>query len=183
MENLKCPIHVAVLSGQLKIVMQMYTLTSIHTLQKPDGYGMPPWRLALHNQHRAGSIKHKQQQEVARYLAARTFERKINLSDTFKVSIPFYCKLIAWAEHAREAVSLRNGLLKNSKKNSMLRTGLLGNKVLIDGFNNDFKDYQNAYDRLRDKYKYYYFIDEEEKEMRASNIDFKIKKSNLLIFI
>lgn len=180
MENLKCPIHVAVESGQLKIIIQMYTLTNIHTLQKPNGYGMPPWRLALHNKHKVGTIKNQQQKEVARYLAARTFERKINFSDTFKVSIPFYCKLVAWAEHAKETVSLIHGQLKNSKKkNSMLRTGLLGNKVLIDGFNNDFKDYQNAYDRLRDKYKYYYFIDEDEKEMRASNIDFKIKKSNI----
>ncbi len=179
---LKCPVHVAVQSGQLKVIIQMYTLTNIHTLLKPDGYGKAPWRLALHNHHSRGSSKSERQKEVARYLSARTFERKVNLSDTFKVSLPLYCRLVAWAEQARETVYLRHGQAKSSRKNrSLLRTGLLGNKVLVDGFNNDFRDYQNAYDRLREKYKYYYFIDEEEKESRASNIDLKIRKSTCLL--
>jgi len=150
-------------------------------LQKPDGFGVPPWRLALRNRHKPNSTKNLMQKEVARFLLSKTFNRRVNLSSTVKISVITYCKLIAWAQNAKEKIYAIHGPKRSSlpKKNSSIyKTGLLGNKVLMDGFNNDFKDYINSYDRLRKDYKYYYFIDDEEKARRAADMDLNVKKSN-----
>jgi len=164
--------------------MQMFSMTSIHVLQKVDGFGVPPWRLALRNRHKPSSKKNVMQKEIARYLLGKTFDHKVKISNTVKVSVTTYCKLIAWAEKAKEKIYTIHGPKRSSlpKNNiSIYKTGLLGNKVLMDGFNNDFKDYINSYDRLRKDYKYYYFIDDEEKARRAADMDLSVKKSTLKV--
>lgn len=183
-ESLKCPIHVAIQNGQLKIIIQIFNLTNVYVLQRPDGFGTPPWRLALKNKHKLGSEKNLKQKDIARYLIGKTFERKIQISDAVKIAIPFYYKILEWVENARERVIRLYGSNKSSVNNKKYhltnRSGLVGNKVLIDGFNNDFKDYKNSFERLRSNYKHYYFINDEEKERRTSNIDinYRPKKSN-----
>jgi hypothetical protein len=61
LEYLKCPIHAAVLNGQLKSVMQIFSLTSIHVLQKPNGYGVSPWQMAVRKVHYDDYLKNKMQ--------------------------------------------------------------------------------------------------------------------------
>lgn len=182
-ESLKCPIHVAIQNGQLKIIIQVFNLTNIYVLQKPDGFGTSPWRLALKNKHKLDPQKYLEQKDIARYLIGKTFERKIQIADTVKIAIPLYYKILEWAENARERVICSYGTNKSSCKKHFLvnRSGLVGNKVLIDGYNNNFKDYKNSFERLRSRYKHYYFINDEEKEKRTSNIDinYRPKKSRI----
>ncbi|CAF5094083.1 unnamed protein product, partial [Rotaria socialis] len=60
------------------------------------------------------------------------------LSNYVYVSLPFYCKIIRWYERAREKVWKKYGgrLLYNPSQAKRIypTQGLLGYKVLIDGF-------------------------------------------------
>ncbi len=162
-EYLKCPIHVAVKNGQVKILTLIAKL-AVHVLEKKDGYGMSPWRLALHNTHK-DPIKKLNQKDVARFLLAKQFGGKFELDKDCKISISLWAKIKAWVERAKEKILALYGIEKSSvKRRPFHKPGLLGNKVLVDGFNNNFKESVNAYERLRAKYKYYYFIDDEDRD-------------------
>jgi hypothetical protein len=98
------------------------------------------------------------------------------ISESCKISIPLYCKIFEWYEKSREKCFLIHGINKSSygkKIPNTVKTGLVGNKVLIDGFNNDFKDYPNSYERLRHQYKHYYFIDDKEKKLITEQLNLK----------
>ena len=170
LEYQTCPIHVAVINNQLKIIMQMFTLAGIQVLQKQDGQGRTPWDLAIINIKTNDPLKILKRKEVATFLCGKIFSRKIIMNESLKVSVPFYCKILDWCDSAREKVFEVHGFKKSSyKKNPHIsKVGLLGNKVLIDGFNNDFRDYPNAFKRLRKAHKHYYFINDEEKEKWSS---------------
>lgn len=153
----------AVLNGQLKI-LNFISKMCIHVLEQKDGYDLPPWRLALHNKHK-DPVKSLDQKDVARFLLGKQFGGKVKLSDDCNISIHLYAKIKTWADRAKEKVIATYGISKSSiKKRPLNKGGLLGNKVLIDGFNNNFKEQLNSYDRLRAKYKYYYFYDDEDKD-------------------
>jgi len=162
-EYLKCPIHVAVKNGQVKILTLIAKL-AVHVLEKKDGYGLSPWRLALHNTHK-DPVKNLNQKDVARFLLAKQFGGKIELTKQCKISISLWAKIKNWIEKAKDKILAVYGAEKSSiKRRPFHKSGLLGNKVLVDGFNNNFKENVNAYERLRPKYKYYYFIDDEDRD-------------------
>jgi hypothetical protein len=124
-EYLKCPIHEAVKSGQLKIV----TLFSkdIWVLLEPDGFGVLPWRLALRNDHK-DSVKNEMQKDVARFLLAKQFSGKIKLVSSYRscnVSYNLYYHLKRWAERARERVFVSHGIGKTSYKKRPFHQGIL----------------------------------------------------------
>lgn len=163
LENLKCPIHVAIENGQLRI-LNLIAKTYKHVLGQPDGYNLPPWRFALHNKHN-DPLKKKKQKDVARFLLAQEFGIKIKITDKLSVSIHLFYKIKCWIEKAKERALELNGISKSSiqRKRMTYKSGLVGNKVLVDGYNNNFKDYSNSYERLREKYKFYYLINEDER--------------------
>lgn len=135
-------------------------------LEKKDGFDLPPWRLALRNNHK-DPVKNSMQKEVARFLLSRQFGGKVKLLSR-NVSIHLYARIKYWCDRAKERVLAKYGLAKSSiKKRPFFQEGLAGNTVLIDGFNNNFKDQLNSFERLRGRYKYYYFIDQEDKEKRG----------------
>lgn len=151
------------MNGQLKVI-NLIASTHIHALETKDGYGLPPWRLALHNSHK-DKKKNLAQKEVARFLLGKRFGGKVNIIDNFSCSISFYARLKNWVERAKHKTYFYHGHIKTSlKRKTMHKGGLLGYKCLIDGYNNNFKDYINSYDRLRSKYKFYYFLSQEEKD-------------------
>jgi hypothetical protein len=156
-------VHEAVLSGQLKII-NLIAKTCIHVLEQKDGFGIPPWRLALRNKHK-DPHKKALQKDVARFLLAKQFGGKVRILQT-QLSIHLYSRIIRWCENAKERVIAVHGFSKSSirRKTFPLQEGLTGNKVLVDGFNNDLRDYPNSYDRLRTQYKFYYFINQDEKD-------------------
>lgn len=170
LEHLKCPIHIAVQNGQLKI-LTLIAKRYIHLLEQRDGYNMPPWRLALHNQHK-DPVKNHNQKDVARFLLAKEFGTKINLNERVTISLHLYYKIKCWIDQAQEKNLTLRGFQKSSLKRrpvmftrqSTEGSGLCGNTVLVDGFNNQFKEYPNAYERLRDKHKYYYFINDQDRD-------------------
>lgn len=151
------------MNGQLKVI-NLIASTHIYALETKDGHGLPPWRLALHNSHK-DKTKNLEQKEVARFLLGKRFGGKVNIIDNFSCSISFYARLKNWVERAKNKVYFYHGHTKSSlKRKTMYKSGLLGYKCLIDGYNNNFKDYINSYDRLRSKYKFYYFLNQEEKD-------------------
>jgi hypothetical protein len=164
LEYLRCPIHESVQSGQLKI-LTLFSKDSIWVLEEKDGFGIPPWRLALRNSHK-DPVKNMNQKDVARFLLGKQFGAKVKISSNVNVSINFYYHLKRWVENARLRVLALHGFSKTSyKKRPFHKGGLVGYKVLVDGFNNNFKDYPNAFEGLRGKYQSsYYFVDEEDKK-------------------
>lgn len=59
-----------------------------------------------------------------------------------------------WAERARERVFAKHGLNFSSlKRKPLIKNGesLLGYKVLVDGFNNDFQDYYSTAEYSKEK--------------------------------
>jgi hypothetical protein len=67
-------------------------------------------------------------------------------------------------DQAKNRVLLKRGMSASSfRKRPLQRGGLVGNKVLIDGYNNNFRDHLHSFERHRAKYKFFYFYDEAEK--------------------
>jgi hypothetical protein len=136
-EYLKCPIHAAIKNGQLKIIT-LIAKSSIHVLEKEDGFELPPWRLALHNNH-TDPVKNAMQKDVARFLLYKRFGGKVKISDDCKVSICLFSKIKNWIETAKEKVLFSQGINKSSiKKRPFNKEGLLGNKVIINFSNHIF---------------------------------------------
>ncbi|CAF3277865.1 unnamed protein product [Rotaria socialis] len=166
-ELLKCPIHIAVERGHVKIV-DLFVRQSIICTQVRDPISNHlPYQLAL-----SCSLKTKNREEqqayrvIYFYLHDKEFNLRIplnangeyvsdlltstisanavhrRLSNYVYVSLPFYCKIIRWYERAREKVWKKYGgrLLYNPSQAKRIypTQGLLGYKVLIDGFNNAF---------------------------------------------
>lgn len=142
----------AVLNGQLKILTLIAKL-NVNQLEQRDGYDLAPWRLSLRNNHK-DPIKNMEQKDVARFLLAKAFSGKIPIENTSsKVSISLFYKIKNWIERARQRVYFLHGISKSSyKKRPFITAGLCGNKVLVDGFNNEFREQANSYERLRKKY-------------------------------
>ena len=152
-------------------------------LEQRDGYDLAPWRLSLRNNHK-DPIKNLAQKvnkyvnnllsfiinlilllffkDVARFLLAKAFSGKVEIDNNSKakISIHLFYKIKNWIERARQRVYFVHGICKSSyRKRPFNKGGLCGNKVLIDGFNNNFREAPNAYERLRKLKRHYYFID------------------------
>jgi hypothetical protein len=119
----------------------------VSILQKTDGYGLKPWRLAL----RQGGCQ--KQYEIALFLLTKQFGG-IRLSN--KVTVPHRHVYIfkQWAERAREHVYARQGVQYSSLKRKPLTNNgesYLGYKILVDGYNNDFQDYYSTAEYAKEK--------------------------------
>jgi hypothetical protein len=73
-----------------------------------------------------------------------------------KVTIPYrhICRLKQWAERARDRVFAKQGVQYSSlKRKPILNNGesLLGYKILVDGYNNDFQDYYSTAEYAKEK--------------------------------
>ncbi|CAF0836993.1 unnamed protein product [Rotaria sordida] len=166
-EMLKCPIHIAIERGHIKIV-DLFVRQSILCTQIRDPItNYLPFELADSYLLSATTKEEKQRySEIHYYLKDKQYNLKIPLNATgeyvtnllssatsanavhqmsmfFKyVSLPFYCKIISWYERARERAWKKYGgcfYTPTQTKRVYPETGLLGYKVLIDGYNNKFE--------------------------------------------
>ncbi len=166
-EMLKCPIHIAVERGHVKIV-DLFVRQSILCTQSRDPMtGYLPYKLALSCSVSAQTKEEKQRYHVIYfYLHDKQYNLKVPLNSTGEyvsnlltstisatavhrssanlvfVSLPFYCRIIRWYERARERAWKKSGgrsLNTSPTKRVYPEQGLLGYKVLIDGYNNTFE--------------------------------------------
>jgi hypothetical protein len=97
----------------------------VQALVQCDGYGMPPWRMALHNSHK-DPIKNAEQKEVARFLLAKEFGGKIKVLGR-NLSISIYAKIRRWCDRAKEHVLVLYGYSRSSfKRRFFFQEGLAG---------------------------------------------------------
>ncbi|CAF4723350.1 unnamed protein product [Rotaria sp. Silwood1] len=165
-EMLKCPIHIAIERGHMKMV-DLFVRQSVLCTQVPHPIsGLLPYRMAL---SLSTSSKTKAEKEhysqIYFYLHDKQFNFKIPLntsgdynpslltlranikswyqssSHEVFISLPRYYKIIKWYERAQERVWKKYGVYIHSSteiKRFYQSQGLLGYKVMIDGFNNTF---------------------------------------------
>lgn len=166
LEHLKCPIHVAIENGHLRVVTLMVRRDP-QIIEHADGYGTTPLRLALRNRH-TDETKRRNQRDVARFIMGQQFDTKVTIvasstsntelssgagaqqaaatavpqatttSQSITVSLRIRYKMKCWSDRARDRVLIVHGLAKSSlpKKKILLRTGLVGNKVNITNYSN-----------------------------------------------
>ncbi|CAF3910026.1 unnamed protein product [Rotaria sordida] len=199
-EMLKCPIHIAVERGHVKIVDLFVRHSIICTQIRDPITNYLPYQLAL-----SSSLLSKNKEEEQRYrviyfyLHDKQFNLRIPLNATSEyvsdlltstistnalhrsssnyvyVSLPFYCKIINWYERAREKVWKKyGGHLYNTSQGKRIypKQGLLGYKVLIDGFNNTFevpleqlRNVRSGGSTIRsDQNDYYHILNDKEQE-------------------
>ena len=145
-EYLRCPIHEAIISQQVGIVLLLGS-RDVSILHKPDGYGIKPWRLALRQ------VSNVKQREIALFLLTKQFGG-MRLSNKVTIAHRHISIFKQWAERAREHVYAKQGVQYSSlKKKPLLNQGesLLGYKILIDGYNNDFHDYYSTAEYAKEK--------------------------------
>ncbi len=129
LEYLKCPIHVAAEKANLKILLLMLR-KRVYMLEKSDGFKRNLWQLALENN-----------KEVAKFILLKRASLKFNISKEHKISLFLYAKIKYWIESAQEKCLIKYGFNYTSLKyRPFYKSSLIGNKVLIDGYNNDFKE-------------------------------------------
>ncbi|CAF3792319.1 unnamed protein product [Adineta steineri] len=162
----KCPIHIAVDRGHVKMV-DLFVRQSILCTQIRDPVtGRLPYMSALARSLLATCKQEKQRYRVIYYyLHDKQFNLKIPLNSTgeyvtnllastisanifhhvstnlVNISLPFYCKIIRWYERARENAWKKYGgrfYTPSQTRRVYPKQGLLGYKVLIDGYNNTF---------------------------------------------
>ncbi|CAF1102494.1 unnamed protein product [Rotaria sordida] len=165
-EMLKCPIHVAIERGHMKMV-DLFVRQSVLCTQVPHPIsGLLPYRMALSlSMSLKTKVEKQRYSKIYFYLHDKQFNFKIPLnasgghssslltstssikslyqSSSHQVffSLPRYYKIIRWYERAQERVWKKYGVhIHNSIeiKRSFQSKGLLGYKVMIDGFNNTF---------------------------------------------
>ncbi|CAF4735661.1 unnamed protein product [Rotaria sp. Silwood1] len=166
-EMLKCPIHVAIERGHIKMV-DLFVRQSVLCTQVRDPItNHVPFQLANSYLLSAKTKEEKQRyNEIYFYLKDKQYNLKIPLNATGEyvsnllsakttantvnqmsiffrfVSLPLYCKIISWYERARERAWKKYGgrfYTTTQTKRVYPETGLLGYKVLIDGYNNKFE--------------------------------------------
>ncbi|CAF0910687.1 unnamed protein product [Adineta ricciae] len=166
-EMLKCPIHIAVERGHVELV-DLFVRQSILCTQIRDPISDSlPYMIALGCSLLATTKQDKQRYRVIYYyLYDKQYNLKIPLNSTAEyiadllssnisagaihhksanltyVSLPLYYRIIRWCERAREIAWKKYGgqfMTSTQSKRVYPLHGLLGYKVLIDGFNNTFE--------------------------------------------
>ncbi|CAF2245234.1 unnamed protein product [Rotaria magnacalcarata] len=168
-EMLKCPIHIAVERGHIKMVDLFVRHSVLCTqIRDPTTHHLP-YQLANAHLLSANTKEEKQRySEIYYYLKNKQFNLKIPLNTSGEyvtklltssttasanpmlvlsafgghISLSMYCKIINWYERAREKVWKRTGgrlFTASPAKRVYPVTGLLGYKILIDGYNNKFE--------------------------------------------
>ncbi|CAF3340496.1 unnamed protein product [Rotaria socialis] len=168
-EMLKCPIHIAVERGHIKMVDIFVRHSVLCTQIRDPTTHYLPYQLANAHLLSANTKEEKQRySEIYYYLKNKQFNLKIPLTASGEyvtqlltsstsvssnpvfalsaffghISLSMYCKIISWYERAREKVWKRTGghlFTASPAKRIYPVTGLLGYKVLIDGYNNKFE--------------------------------------------
>ncbi|CAF0780591.1 unnamed protein product [Didymodactylos carnosus] len=173
----RCPIHEAIESVQVGIVLLFGSVQST-ILQKTDGYGISPWRLAL-RQQKSDPVLQSKHREIALFILTKQFGG-IKLSKNVTITSKQMYALKSWADRAREKCYLRKGSQFSSlKKRPINVSGLLGYKLLIDGYNNDFCDFYSTAEYAKEKARTIYFIDDHEK-LKAKQMENHLKSFNVL---
>ncbi|CAF0725676.1 unnamed protein product [Adineta steineri] len=165
-EYFRCPIHEAIASLQVNIVT-LFGSRDVSILQKNDGYGLKPWRLALRQE-----VSQKQY-DIASFILIKQFDG-VRLSNKVTVPQRYVYIFKQWAERAREHVYAQHGLQCSSlKRKPLINHGesLLGYKVLVDGYNNDFQDYYSTAEYAKDKMRTGYVILDERERIRLKNTE------------
>ncbi len=84
-----------------------------------------------------------------------------------------------WAERARERVYSRQGVQYSSlKRRPLVNNGesLLGHKILVDGYNNNFQDYYSTAEYAKEKMRPAYVIPDEREKLKLKNTENYMKK-------
>jgi len=170
-EYFRCPIHEAIISQQVGIVL-LFGTRDVTILQKPDGYGLKPWRLALRQQ------SNPKQYEIALFLLTKQFGG-VRLSN--KVTIPHrYIYLMKqWSERAREYIYEKQGAQFSSlKRKPLLNNGesLLGYKILIDGYNNNFQDFYSTAEYAKEKIRTACIVIDEKEKLKLKHTENYMKR-------
>ena len=136
----KCPIHVAAKKAQFNILLLMISDRD-HIIEKKDEYGTHLWRLPLQNAQKSTKEELNTRKEIGRLILLKKAGLKFSPNKDYKVSLFIYSKLKYWLERAQEKCYKLYGIRKSSlKQRPFYKSSLLGPRVLIDGFNNDFKE-------------------------------------------
>ncbi|CAF3466203.1 unnamed protein product [Rotaria socialis] len=169
-EYFRCPVHEAITSQQVGIVL-LFGCREASIFLKPDGYGVKPWRLALRQE-----VSEKQR-EIALFILSKQFG-DVQLSNNITLPHRHIYAFKQWAERARERVYAKHGLSFSSlKRKPLIKNGesLLGYKVLVDGFNNDFQDYYSTAEYAKEKVRPAYVVLDEREKNRLKNIETQMK--------
>ncbi|CAF3760901.1 unnamed protein product [Adineta steineri] len=166
-EMLKCPIHIAIERGHVILVDLLVRNSILCTQTRDPVTGFLPYRIALTYSSSSKSPEEKRcYNSIYFYLYNKQYNLKIPLnangefvtnlltsaistnavyrpsSHHVNISLPFYCRIISWCERAREKTWKKYG----GQNSTVIQTkriypeqGLLGYKVLIDGYNNTFE--------------------------------------------
>ena len=84
-----------------------------------------------------------------------------------------------WAERAREHVYMKQGIQHSSlKKKPLMNNGesLLGYKILVDGFNNDFQDYYSTAEYAEEKTRSACVVLDERERIKLKHMEHHMKK-------
>jgi hypothetical protein len=141
-------------------------------VQKPDGYGIKPWRLALRQ------VSNPKQHEIALFLLTKQFGG-MRLSNKVTVAYRHIYIFKQWAERARDHVYAKQGAQYSSlKRKPLLNNGesLLGYKILIDGYNNDFQDYYSTAEYAKEKMRPACVVLDEREKIKLKHTEHYMKK-------
>ncbi|CAF0832820.1 unnamed protein product [Adineta ricciae] len=165
-ETLRCPIHIAVERGYMLLV-NCFVQNSILCTQARDPItGNLPYRMALSFLSRTKDKEQKSSftsiyfflynkqyylriplnadgEYISNLLASKNNTNAVHRLPAHPVytSLPLYCRIISWCERAREKTWKRFGGQFSTPQTKRVypEAGLLGYKVLIDGYNNTFE--------------------------------------------
>lgn len=153
-------------------IVLLFGSRDVAILQKPDGYGIKPWRLALRQER---SLK---QREIALFILTKQFGG-VRMSSKVTVAHRHIYVFKQWADRARETVYAKHGVQFSSLKRKPLLTAgesLLGYKVLVDGFNNTFQDYYSTAEYAKEKVRSTYVALDEKEKIKLKNTELYMKK-------
>ncbi len=99
-----------------------------------------------------------------------------------KVTVPhrYIYAFKQWAERARDRVYAKQGVQYTSlKRKPLINNGesLLGYKVLIDGYNNDFKDYYSTAEYAKEKIRPACVVLDERERFKLKHTENYMKRS------
>ena len=170
-EYSRCPIHEAIEAQQVGVVL-LFGSRDVTILQKADGYGIKPWRLALRQE---ASPK---QREIALFILTKQFGG-VQISNKVTIAYRHIYLFKQWADRAREQVYATYGVQYSSlKRKPLVKDGesLLGYKILIDGYNNNFHDYYSTAEYAKEKIRAAYVTLDEKEKIKLKNIELYMKK-------
>ncbi|UJR31762.1 hypothetical protein I4U23_019240 [Adineta vaga] len=174
-EYFRCPIHEAIESQQVGIVL-LFGSRDVAILQKPDGYGIKPWRLALRQET---SLK---QREIALFILTKQFGG-IRVSSKVTIAYRHIYIFKQWADRAREQIYAKYGVQYSSlKRKPLINHGesLLGYKILVDGYNNNFQDYYSTAEYAKEKMRTTCVTLDEREKIKLKNTEIYMRNFNVV---